>query len=360
MPGLELARQFYRQAVRPVLDDAFPSLRHTAGLIGPGSEVMGFDTPMSSDHHWGPRVMLFMSDADHECYHEVIYERLRWTLPHEFMGYPTNFGKPDPDDAGTRLLSATEDGPVEHRVELYTVVGYTRDYLGLDPHTPPAPADWLSLPQQRLRAFTGGALFHDDLDLASVQARFAYYPRDVWLYMMASGWQRISQEEHLMGRAGHAGDEIGSAVIGARLVRDVMMLCFLMERQYAPYAKWLGTAFMMLRAGPALGPTLRRALKAETWQERGDLLAAAYEYLAAEHNALGITDQLPAERSPFWSRPFQVIHGERFSRALLQQITDSEIVRIAGRGPAGGIDQIADNTDILENTPREVIRRLFE
>jgi hypothetical protein len=29
-----------------------------------------------------------------------------------------------------------------------------------------------------------------------------------------------------MGRAGLAGDEIGSALIGARLVRDIMRLCF--------------------------------------------------------------------------------------------------------------------------------------
>ena len=65
--------------------------------------------------------------------------------------------------------------------------------------------------------------------------RFKYYPRDVWLYLMASGWNRIGQEEHLMGRAGLAGDEIGSALIGSRLVRDLMRLCFLMEQQYAPY-----------------------------------------------------------------------------------------------------------------------------
>jgi hypothetical protein len=34
-------------------------------------------------------------------------------------------------------------------------------------------------------------------------------------------WNRIGQEEHLMGRADR-GDEIGSAIIAARLVRDLM------------------------------------------------------------------------------------------------------------------------------------------
>ncbi len=36
------------------------------------------------------------------------------------------------------------------------------------------------------------------------------------------------------------GDEVGSALIGSRLVRDIMRLCFLMEQTYAPYAKWFG------------------------------------------------------------------------------------------------------------------------
>ena len=54
-PGVELARRFYWEAVRPVLDAEFPGLKHSAALIGTGSEVLGFDTPMSADHHWGPR-----------------------------------------------------------------------------------------------------------------------------------------------------------------------------------------------------------------------------------------------------------------------------------------------------------------
>ena len=66
IPGLELARRFYWEAVRPVLDADFPGLRHSAALIGTGSEVLGFDTPMSSDHHWGPHAMLFLAEDDCE------------------------------------------------------------------------------------------------------------------------------------------------------------------------------------------------------------------------------------------------------------------------------------------------------
>ena len=61
---------------------------------------------------------------------------------------------------------------------------------------------------------------------------------------------------------------MGAALIGARLVRDVMHLCFLMERQYAPYPKWFGTAFKQLSHAASLAPVLQQALSAGSWQER--------------------------------------------------------------------------------------------
>ena len=94
IPGLALARRFYWEAVRPILDADFPDLRHSAALFGTGSEVLGFDTPMSSDHHWGPRAMLFLAEDDYKRQCDDITETFRWKVPHRFLGYPTNFGAP--------------------------------------------------------------------------------------------------------------------------------------------------------------------------------------------------------------------------------------------------------------------------
>lgn len=353
IPGIRLAEMFYQEAVRPALARDFPQVRHSAALVGSGSEVLGFDTEMSADHHWGPRVMLFLTPEQHAQHASDISERLRHELPYTFHGYPTSFSSPNPDDNNVQLLQTLTDGPVNHRVDVLTIPGFVKSALNFNVDEDIDAADWLSFPQQHLLTLTSGAVFHDEIGLQAARDRFAYYPPGVWRYMLACGWQRIGQEEHLMSRAGYVGDEIGSALIGARLVRDVMNLGFLMERRYAPYPKWFGTAFARLKCAAALAPHLRVAQLAESWPQREEHLCAAFEKLAGMHNALGITPPVPEKATSFHGRPFNVIHGGEIASRIIESIEDAQVQRIIdhiGRDRLiGSIDQISDNTDVLEN-----------
>lgn len=54
LPGVELSRLFYAEAVRPLLDAEFPGLVHSAALIGWGSDVLGFDSPQVDRSQLGP------------------------------------------------------------------------------------------------------------------------------------------------------------------------------------------------------------------------------------------------------------------------------------------------------------------
>ncbi|MCO5193655.1 MAG: DUF4037 domain-containing protein [Anaerolineae bacterium] len=358
--GLALSRAFYDEAVRPVIDSRFPDLQYAAALLGPGSEVLGFDDAMSTDHHWGPRLHLFLSADDHAQSAELLHTTLAEALPHTFRGYSTHWTPPDPEDSGTQHPVFIEGGPVNHRVEIDTWRSFVRNYLGFDVAHALAAADWLTFPEQRLRTLTGGAVYRDDIGLQTLRDRFSYYPHDVWLYQMASVWARIGQEEHLMGRAGLIGDEIGSALLGARLVRDVMRLCFLMEKTYAPYPKWFGTAFRLLTCAAALVEPLQEALAARTWQERESHLVVAWEVIGRMHNALTITDALPTTPTLFHGRPFRVIAQHGYAEAIAQQIDDPEVRCIADRMVIGGIDVFSDNTDLLENMAiRPKLRTIF-
>ena len=88
IPGLELSSAFYTEIVAPILAEADPHLCYSAALIGYGSEVLGYDTARSTDHEWGPRMLLLVSDDDFAQHAEVIETLLRQRLPQPFGGSP--------------------------------------------------------------------------------------------------------------------------------------------------------------------------------------------------------------------------------------------------------------------------------
>ena len=338
IPGLQLSQFFYAEAVQPLLAIHFPTVVYSAGLLGAGSEVLGFDTAQSTDHDWGPRLLLFLAEVDHKRYQPEINQMLRRELPHQIHGYPTDF-------------ATTGDAAVNHRVRILTVQDFLGELLSFNPTHEPLVAEWLTFPEQMLRSVTGGRVFHDGLgELTRIRAMLHYYPHDVWLYLLACQWRRIAQEEAFMGRCGQVGDELGSRLVAARLVRDLMRLCFLMERQYAPYIKWFGTAFAQLRCAAELGPILQQALAANDWQAREKYLTTAYEFVAQMHNALGITAPLPTQVSSYYDRPFLVLHSDNFVEAIRAAIGSEEVWALPAH--IGSIDQFVDSTDVLSHPLR--------
>ena len=226
--------------------------------------------------------------------------------------------------------------------------------LGVDAVDHLRMSDWLTFPEQKLLEVTGGAVYHDGLgQLVAIREKLAYYPHDIWLYRLAAQWRRIAQEEAFVGRTGDVGDELGSQLVAARLVYDVMRLCFLLERRYAPYSKWWGTAFGRLPCAPYVGPQLGAVLAAATWQQREERLAHAYETVAEMQNALAVAAPQDPSSRPYFGRPHQVIMADRFVNALIAAIEDPDVRRIAENfGLAGALDQWADSTDILSSAAR--------
>src|SRR3982074_2118457 len=82
--GLRLNADFYAQVVEPALD-AWPQ---AAARLGPGSEVLGFDSARSTDHGFGPRLVVFVDSQDVDPAHEAV-ERC---LPETFAGWPLRHG----------------------------------------------------------------------------------------------------------------------------------------------------------------------------------------------------------------------------------------------------------------------------
>jgi hypothetical protein len=300
------------------------------------------------DHDWGPRLFLFLREVDHENYRDEIDQVLRKELPDKIHGYTTNFGY---HDDGTTVMTDDEQNFVNHRVMILVIRCFFESVLKFDPTGDIRPVDWVSVPENHLLMLTSGRVFYDGLgQLEAVRKKLKYYPDDVWYYLLAVQWQRISQEEHFMGRCGQVGDDLGSRLVAARIVRDLMRLCFLMERQYAPYIKWFGSAFRQLDCADELQHVFAEVLRADTWEERQKHLNIAYEFVARMHNALKITPPLEAEVSPFFNRPFLVINAGRFVDSIREQIQCEEVNALPKN--LGGFDQFIDSTDALEYIDR--------
>jgi len=328
IPGLKLCELFYQKEVRPMLKRELPRLRYSAALIGWGSEVLGFDTPLSRDHHWGPRLLLFLGNQDYLRYKDKISQIFSANLPYEFLGYSTNYSEPDANRV--RHPVKITRGPVNHMVQIFTLRSFFEARLGFDPSKKITVTDWLTVPQQRLLEVVSGAVYHDGLGkLREIREKLKFYPKDVWLYLLAAQWTRISEEEAFVGRTGDVGDELGSRLVAARIVREIMKLAFLMEKQYAPYSKWLGTAFSRLKIGAQLTPILQDVLTAKTWKAREKKLANAYSIVARQHNALRITKPLPTDVTKYYNRPYFVIHADVFASSIRAAIRDPKVKRIA-------------------------------
>jgi Domain of unknown function (DUF4037) len=335
VPGLTLSRDFYVEVVAPLLTGT----RHSAARLGEGSDVLGFDTPRSTDHGWGPRLQLFVEPGQVDAVAATVDEG----LPGSFRGWPVRFG--------------WDDVPVSHHVEVDAIDGWLERRLGLGRPDGLGPIDWLATPQQLLLEATAGEVFHDGLDeLAEIRAGLAWYPDDVWMWLLACQWQRIGQEEAFVGRTAEIGDELGSRLVAGRLVRDLVRLCFLLERRYAPYTKWLGSAFAQLDAAAGIGSALERVLDAGDYPARERALTEAYEAVGAHHNRFAPTDHVDPTVRPYYGRPFLVIEAGRFVDACRARVHDPFLRELP---LVGGVDQLADSTDMATPDGARRARALF-
>ena len=137
-----------------------------------------------------PRLIIFVDDDEVA----LVRRAVDAGLPETYRGHQVRF-------------FAWQSRTVRHHVEVVTVADWLREQLGALPDEL-QPAHWLGIPQQRLLQVTAGAVFHDDPG-SNLQARraLAWYPRDVWLWLMASQWRIIADQEPLPGRTSEAGDQ---------------------------------------------------------------------------------------------------------------------------------------------------------
>lgn len=353
MSGIEINELFYKEVVAPVLKLNFQNLPYSAALIGWGSDVLGYDDSQSADHNWGLRLQIFLAQDDANKYSRLVNSVLDEQLPPEFHGYPVAFDIVVDEDQRSKARS------LKHNIDLETIESFFTRYLGCSPYEKTTAADWLTFSEHKLLAVTSGRVFHDGLgELETTRRKFSYYPNEVWLYILAAQWEKIFEEQAFVGRTGYVGDDLGSRIIAARQIKNLMHLCFMMERKYAPYSKWFGTAFSRLDCSPKLSPIFQEVLQANDWNQRQLGLAKAYEVVAQMHNKLNITIPLREKASQYYNRPYLVVGDERYKEELMNAVTSEEIKNIPHH--FGSVNQLIDSGDQINNLHlRKKLKKLY-
>ena len=241
MKGLEIAEKYYLEYGAPMMHEQFPELEGivAVGLVGGGSECMGYDDEISRDHDFEPGFVLFLPPE------EVVdrslafrLERAYAKLPAEFMGLKRN--RDVSFDAGRHGVMRAAD--------------FFRSKVG-DPEGDLSLEKWLTIPEHYLLEATNGKIFRDDLGIVTdVRRKLAYFPEDVRLKKLAGALMLAEQAsnynyERLLSR----GDRAGAALAIGEYVREVISVIFLLARRYKPFYKW---QFRALDDLPAYAPLI--------------------------------------------------------------------------------------------------------
>ena len=102
-------------AVQPMLGEHLPNLNYSAGLIGGGSEVLGFDSEISTHHDWGPRVMLFVRADDPDTAAPAIRTLAMDHVSLTYRDYATRIYSPDRRDIVSRFTMKLGEPGAPHR-----------------------------------------------------------------------------------------------------------------------------------------------------------------------------------------------------------------------------------------------------
>ncbi len=297
MKGMQIARAYFEEYGRLMIDTQMGQYRSqiAAGLVGEGSECLGFDDEISTDHDFGPGFCIWVPE---QLYHQVGSELQRAydSLPDTYQGYK-------------RITSAQGGG----RVGVIPIEGFYRKFTGIS-QAPKDNMEWFKIPERFLATATNGEVFVDYLGQFS-QIRTAlqrFYPEDVLKKKLAARCAVMAQAgQYNYGRCMKRSDAQAAYLACAEFVKTAMSAIYLLNETYMPYYKWMfrgAEHFTILRdAVRFLADLTRIPDTADNAQRKEQIIEQICISIANELNRRGFT------RS---TDPFLQVQGEELMRSI--------------------------------------------
>jgi hypothetical protein len=242
--GLDISERYFWSHGIALIESEFAEYRDriAAGLVGDGSECYRFDDELSRDHDWGPGFCLWLNQQD--------YRGIGATLQKKLADLPTAF-----EDVGPRNTSEWGGG----RLGVFEIGAFYRRFIGLD-HVPANLGEWRAIPESNLAAATNGKVFTDPLGEFSRfrDALASFYPEDIRLKKIAARCMSIAQSgQYNYSRCIQRNEAVAAQQAEAIFASQTISLVFLLNRQYAPFYKWMHRAMKEL---PILGEVTHHLL----------------------------------------------------------------------------------------------------
>ena len=237
MKGLELAQRYFEECALPILKKDFPDVLPflAAGLVGAGSECLGFDDEISTDHDFEPGFCLFLPGEDVvDRRTAFLLERAYAKLPKQFLGFE-------------RSLIAPVGGS---RHGVIRTADFFNDHTGT-PDGILSLRSWLALPEQSLLEATGGKIFFDSYgEVTQIRKRLSDRPEDVRRKKLAGHLLLMAQSgQYNYMRCIEHGETAAAQMAVFEFVKHAVSAIFLLNKTYEPYYKW---GFRALRQLPLL------------------------------------------------------------------------------------------------------------
>ncbi len=223
--GMALSRAFYYECAEPLFKRECPDLldRAAVGLVGEGSECLGFDDAISRDHDWGPGFCLWLPHAEVKEW-EAAVERVFRLLPETYQG------------VSARMTPERRMG----RVGLFGIEDFYRRFIGM-PRPPKTIGEWRAVPEHFFAVCTNGEVFADTLGQFTEfrNALLAFYPEDLRLKKIAARCMNMAQTgQYNLLRSLRRGETVAAMLAAARFTEQALSMTYLLNRRYMPFYKW--------------------------------------------------------------------------------------------------------------------------
>ena len=229
MKGIELCRAYFEAEGRQMLKELegqYPELkgRLAAGLVGQGSECLGFDDERSWDHDFGASFCIWLPQELYARYGSVCQEAYD-RLPPVFEGMPK------------RQESRNGSG----RVGVLSIQQFFYGLIGRE-DAPRSNMEWMFVPESRLSMASNGEVFWDESgEFSQIYDRLkSFYPEDVRLKKIASRAAKMAQSgQYNYSRLCSRGEWTGAFLALQEFVVNTCSLVHLLNRRYTPFYKWM-------------------------------------------------------------------------------------------------------------------------